>query len=115
VEAARVTVELAVEASTQKATAARECTATLARDVKDRGALAEREAWERVLKVEAESATTLASAREEAEGHVRRIALLKGDLVEAHHAWNMAEENSWGLSVTVIDAERRREEFERES
>jgi hypothetical protein len=44
VEAARVTVELAVEASTQKATAARECTATLARDIKDRGALAEREA-----------------------------------------------------------------------
>jgi hypothetical protein len=37
-------------------------------------------ALEKVSRVEAENATTLASARDDAEGFVRKIALPEGDL-----------------------------------
>jgi hypothetical protein len=59
---------------------------TLVRDAEDRATLAKMEAWERVSRVELESAATLASARNEGESLVQRIALLKGELVEAHRA-----------------------------
>jgi hypothetical protein len=39
-----------------------------------------------VSRVELESAATLASARNEGESLVQRIALLKGELAEAHRA-----------------------------
>jgi hypothetical protein len=48
-EAARAVAELAAETSTQEATATWESVTTLVRDTEDRAALAEREAWERVL------------------------------------------------------------------
>jgi hypothetical protein len=48
--------------------------------------LVEREAWERVPRMEAENATTLASAREDAEGLVQKIALLEGELAEERWA-----------------------------
>jgi hypothetical protein len=41
----------------------------------------EREALERVSRMEAENAAALASAREDVKGFVRKIALLKGELV----------------------------------
>jgi hypothetical protein len=47
-------------------------------------ALVEREAQKRMSRVEAESATTLASAHGEAEDFARRIALLEGVLAEVH-------------------------------
>jgi hypothetical protein len=59
---------------------------TLVRDAEDRATLAKMEAWERVSRVELESAATLASARNEGESLVQRIALLKGELAEAHRA-----------------------------
>jgi hypothetical protein len=107
-EAARAVAELAAETSTQEATATWESVTTLVRDTEDRAALAEREAWERVLWVEVESAAALASAREVAEGLVWRIALLEGELTEVHRTWEVAEENSWGLSNTAADVEQRR-------
>jgi hypothetical protein len=59
-----------------------------------------------VLKVEAESAAALASAHGEAEGFTRRVALLKGDVVNAHQARDMTEENFQCLSGVVADADR---------
>jgi hypothetical protein len=54
-----------------------------------------------------ESATMLTFAHEEAEGLARRIALLKGELAEAHRAREMAEENSRGLSNATADGDQR--------
>jgi hypothetical protein len=52
-------------------------------DAEDRATLVEREALERVLRLEAESTAVLASAHEEAEGFTQKIALLEGGLAEA--------------------------------
>jgi hypothetical protein len=41
--------------------------------------------------VEAESATALASAREDAERFVRKIALLEGELAAEHRVWEASE------------------------
>jgi hypothetical protein len=67
-----------------------------------------------VSKVEAESAAALASAHGEAEGFTRRVALLKGDVVNAHQARDMTEENFQCLSGVVADADRQWEEAQRE-
>jgi chromosome segregation ATPase len=67
-----------------------------------------------VSRVEAEGAVALASARQEAKGLAQRIALLEGELAEAQWARETAKENFWGLSDAVANAERRREELERE-
>jgi hypothetical protein len=74
----------------------------------------ERETRERVSIVDAESAAMLASAREEVEDLAQRITLLEGELTEACQAWEKAEENSWGLSDIVADAEQWWKESERE-
>jgi hypothetical protein len=57
-----------------------------------------------VTGVEAESATTLASTHEEAEGLVQKIILLEGELAEARRAQEVAEENSHGLSDVTTNA-----------
>jgi hypothetical protein len=64
--------------------------------------------------VEAENAVALASAHEDAEGLVWKIALLKGELAEARWAREVPEENSHGLSDAVDDAKHRWEVSERE-
>jgi hypothetical protein len=107
-------VELVVKTSAQEATMAWESTKTVVSDAENWATLAEREARERVLRVEVKSAAVLASAHEEAEGLVRRIALLEGDHAEVHQAREMAEENSRVLSNAAADAERRWEESKRE-
>jgi hypothetical protein len=56
---------------------------------------------------------TLASAREDAEGLVQKIALLEGELAEARRDREVAEENSCGLSNTATDAKQWREESKR--
>jgi hypothetical protein len=53
------------------------------KDVKGRTALVEREAQERVLRVETENATALAFSREDEEGLVRKITLLDVEIAEA--------------------------------
>jgi hypothetical protein len=64
--------------------------------------------------VEAESTTALASTHREVEDFAWRIALLEGELAEVCQAREVTEENSWGLFDAAADAERWREEFERE-
>jgi hypothetical protein len=83
-----------------------ESTTTLVKDTEDRAALVEREAWERVSRVEAESAVALVSTREEVEGLVRKVTLLEGEHTKALRAREVAEENSCDLSDAVANAER---------
>jgi hypothetical protein len=59
-----------------------------------------------MLRMEPESVTTLASTGGEAEGFARRIALLKGKLVDGHQARDTAYANSRGLSSMVTDADQ---------
>jgi hypothetical protein len=66
-------MEHAVETSAQEAATSRESAMTLVKDAKDQTTLDEREAWERVSRVEVESAAALASPRDEAEGLVWKI------------------------------------------
>jgi hypothetical protein len=75
--------------------------------VEDWATLVERVARERVSRVEVESAAMLASAHEEAKCLVWKITLLEGELVEVRRAWEVAKENSHGLSNMADDAERR--------
>jgi hypothetical protein len=114
VVAARVVAVLGAEASALEAAVAWDSTAVRVKDVEDRAPLAEREARERVSRVEAENATMLASARKDVESLVRKIALLKGELVELRQAREVAEENSHDLSYAVADAERQWEVSKRE-
>jgi hypothetical protein len=83
------------------------------KDVEDQATLAEREAQERVLRVEAESTMAVASAHEETDGPVWKIALLEGVPTEVRRAHKVAEETSHGLSDTAADAKRWQEDFER--
>jgi hypothetical protein len=82
VEATRIVVVLATETSTQEAATAWDSAALRVKDAKDQDTLVEREAWESVLRVEVENTVTLASAREDVEGLVQKIALLEGELAE---------------------------------
>jgi chromosome segregation ATPase len=65
-------------------------------DAEDQVAQVEREAQERVSRME-ENAAALASTREDIEGHVQKVTLLEGELAEAHQAREVAEENFCGL------------------
>jgi hypothetical protein len=64
--------------------------------------------------MEVKNATALASACEDAEGLVRKITLLEGDLAQERQARKWAEENSHGLSDVAADAKCRWEVSERE-
>jgi hypothetical protein len=103
-----------VETSTQEAATALDSATILVKDTEDRATLAEREAYERVSRVEVESATELASTCEEVEGLVQKVALLEGEVVEPRQSRELAEEISHGLSDAAADAEQRREGSERE-
>jgi hypothetical protein len=100
-----ITMVLATETSSHEAAVTWDSAAIHVKDIEDRAALAEREAQERVLRVEAENTTVLASAHEDAEDLVQKIALLEGDLVEPRRAREMAEKKSRGLTDAVGDAE----------
>jgi hypothetical protein len=69
---------------------AQDSTALCFEDTEDRAALVEREAWERVSRVVAENTTALAFAREDAEGLVRKITFLEGELAEERQAQKLA-------------------------
>jgi hypothetical protein len=114
VKVVRVEAVRDAEASAQEVAVTWESIATVIRDAEDRAALAEREARERVSRVEAESATTLASSRGEVEDLAWWIALFEGGLAEVRNSRDMTEEKSWGLTDTVTDAEWRLEESKRE-
>jgi hypothetical protein len=114
VEATRIVVVLATETSAQEAATAWDSAALRVKDAKDQDTLVEREAWESVLRVEVESTVTLASAHEDVEGLVQKIALLEGELAEERQAQELAEEYSQGLSDAAADIERWWEVSERE-
>jgi hypothetical protein len=99
-EAAHVMAVLAVETSAREAAATQDSAALRVKDAEDRAVLAEREALERVLRVEVENATVLASAHEEAGGFVQKITLLEGEL--AAERW-----------ARVVSGRERREQFEK--
>jgi hypothetical protein len=88
--------------------------AAFIREAEEQAALAERQARERVLRMEVESVAVLASARGEAEGFTRRIALLEGELMEAHQVHDTTEVNCRGLSDTAAYSDQRWEEAQRE-
>jgi hypothetical protein len=105
VEVAHVAVVLAVETSAQEAAITWDSTAAQVKDAGDQAALTEREARERMSRVEAESTVGLASAHEETKGLVWKIVLLEGELTEVCWAHKMAEKTARGLSDVATDAE----------
>jgi hypothetical protein len=81
--------------------------------VKDRAALAERVARERVSRVKAENAAVLASAHRDVAGLIQKITLLEGELAHARWAREVTKENSCDLSDVAADAKHRWEVSER--
>jgi hypothetical protein len=103
-----------VEASAREAALAQESIVAVVRDAEDWASLSKREARERVLRVEAESTTALASAHGEVEDLAQRVALLEGELAEARQSQDTTKEKSQGLTNVVADAEWWLEESKRE-
>jgi hypothetical protein len=68
---------LAVETSAQEAAAAQDNATLHVKNAEDRDALVEREALERLLRVEADNAMVLASACEDAKGFACKTPFLK--------------------------------------
>jgi hypothetical protein len=85
-EADHATAVLATKTSAHEAIAARDDATLRIKDAEDRAALAEREALERVSRVEVENFAALASIREDAEGFAWKIALLEDELVRERRA-----------------------------
>jgi hypothetical protein len=79
----------------------------------DWAALFEREAWERVSRVEAENTVALVSTHEDVEVLVRKIAFLEDELAEARRAREVAEDKSCGLSDKAAYAEQQWEVSEK--
>jgi hypothetical protein len=107
-EDTRVTVVLGAENF-----ATWDSTAIHVKNVKHQTALAEREAQERVSRVETENAMTLDSTHDDAGGLARKIALLESELVDVRQAREVAEEKSRGLSDVAANTEHQWEEFEK--
>jgi hypothetical protein len=93
-EVAHVTVVLAVETSAQEVVASQDSTALHVKDAEDQATWADREALERVSRVEAGNTTTLAFACEYVEGFVQKIAVLKGELAAERRAREVFETES---------------------
>jgi hypothetical protein len=99
-------VVLATETSAQDSTVMWDSATLHVKDAEDQGALAEREAQERMSRVEAGKAAVSVSSREDADDLVWKIALLEGELAEVRQAREVAEENSYSLSDLVAATER---------
>jgi hypothetical protein len=103
-----------MEASTREATAVRERVIANVRHEEDWATPAEREARQRVSRVEAESVVALTSSHG-VTGHLAgRVSLLKGELVEVCQSRDVTEEKSWGLTEAMADTERWLEDSKRE-
>jgi hypothetical protein len=88
---ARAAVVLTAESSAWEATAACNGATLRIREAEDWVAMAEWEASERESRAEAEHLAALASARADAEGLARRIALLEGELAMERRAQETSE------------------------
>jgi hypothetical protein len=82
---------LAAEASAWEAIVAQDSATIHVKDEEDRAALAEREALEKVSRVQLENATALAFAREEVEGFDQKIALPEDRITSEHRAQEVSE------------------------
>jgi hypothetical protein len=67
-----------------------------------------------VLKTEMESTASLAFVCGEVDEFARKVALLEGELVDMHQAWDMADANFKVLSDRVANVNRRWEDAERQ-
>jgi hypothetical protein len=90
-----VTAILAVDTSTQEVATVRDSVALHAKDAEDWATLAEREALEKVWRVEAENAMALASTHEDVEGFVPKFALFEGKLAVECQAWEVSKRECW--------------------
>jgi hypothetical protein len=90
-EATCATTMITVETSTREAVVARDSAALQFRDGEDRTTLVDREALERVWRVEVENITVLACAHDNVEGFVWKITLLEDELAAVHQAWEVSE------------------------
>jgi hypothetical protein len=106
-KAARATVVLTAEASAWEATAAWDGATLCIKDARDRATLLEREVLERLSRVEAENSAALASARDDAEGLVQKIALLESELAEERKARKTSEREDWECfdELTLLQAQ----------
>jgi pantoate kinase len=85
----------------------------LTKGAEARVALAKRKAQDRVLKMEVESATSLAFDPGEANEFTQKVALMEDKLADACRARGMAEVNFQGLSNWIADVNRWQEDVER--
>jgi hypothetical protein len=90
-EATHVAAMLTAETSTREPIVVRDSATLYERDVENQAALAEREALDKVSRVEVENATLLASAHEDAEGLARKFALFEDNLAAEHRAREVSE------------------------
>jgi BMFP domain-containing protein YqiC len=90
-EATHVMTMLTAETSGREAATVCDSATLHVKDAKDWAALVEREALEMVSRAEADNTVALASAREEAEGIVQKIALLEDELAAERQAWEVSE------------------------
>jgi hypothetical protein len=86
---------LAAETSALEASAAWDNTTLRVKYAEFQATLVEQEVLERMSRAEVENTTVLASAREDVEGLVRKIALLEGELVVEHWAWEVSKRERW--------------------
>jgi hypothetical protein len=91
VEADRVAVVLVAETFTQEGTAAQDSATLHIKNAEDRATLVEREALELVSWLEVENSTVLASACEDTEGLVWKIALFEDKLTRECWEQKMSE------------------------
>jgi hypothetical protein len=75
----------------------------LIKEVEARATLAEREAQERVLKMKVKSTTSLAFVHGEADELTRKVAVMEGELEDAHQSQDTTEVNFQGLFDKVAD------------
>jgi hypothetical protein len=90
-EATRITTMLVAETSALEASAAWDNTTLRVKYAEFQATLVEQEVLERMSRAEVENTTVLASAREDVESLVRKIALLEGELVVEHRAWEVSK------------------------
>jgi hypothetical protein len=90
-EAAHVAAMLPAETSTRERIVVQDSAALCVKDAENQAALAEREALDRVSRVEVENTMLLASAHEDAEGLARKFALLEDKLAAEHRAREVSE------------------------
>jgi hypothetical protein len=90
-DVARAAVMLTAETSSREAIAARDSATLHVKDAGDQAALVEREALQRVWRVEAENPMMLTSGHDDAKGLAQKITLLEDELAAERRSWEVSE------------------------